>query len=102
MVQNFAACERYVLIGFGFDVDGLQRMGAFWQCTVVGLEADFVGGVCVVGVQSDENHSRAASMVVVGTGNGLRNSDGSSGLVQAFIGVNYVRLHNLEPIGYVA
>ena len=102
MVQNFAACERYVLIGFGFDVDGLQRMGAVWQCTVVGLEAGFVGGVCVVGVQSDENLPEAASMVVVGTGNGLRHNDGSSGLVQAFIGVNYVRLHNLEPIGYVA
>ena len=102
MVQNFAACERYVLIGFGFDVDGLQLMGAFWQCTVVGLEADFVGGVCVVGVQSDENHSRAASMVVVGTGDGLRNSDGSSGLVQTLIGVNCVWLRNPEPIGCVA
>ena len=77
-------------------------MGAVWQCTVVGLEAGFVGGVCVIGAQSDENHSRAASMVVVGTGDGLRNSDGSSGLVQTLIGVNCVWLRNPEPIGCVA
>ena len=77
-------------------------MGAVWQCTMVGLEAGFVGGVCVVGVQSDENHSRAASMVVVGTEDGVRNSDGSSGLVQTLIGVNCVWLRNPEPIGYVA
>ena len=102
MVQNFAACERYVLIGFGCDVDGLQRMGAVWQCTVVGLEIGFVGGVCVIGAQSDENLPKAASMVVVGTGNGLRHSDGSFGFVQTFIGVNCVWLRKPELIGYVA
>ena len=102
MLQNFAACERHVLIGFGFDIDGLQRMATIWQCTMVGMEIGFVGGVCVVGAQSDENHARAASMVVVGIGNGLRHIDGSFGFVQTFIGVNCVWLRNPEPIGCVA
>ena len=102
MVQNFAACERYVLIGVRCDLGGLQRMGAVWQCTVVGLEIGFVGGVCVLGTQSDENLPEAASMVMVGTGNGLRNSDGSFGFVQTFTDVSRVWLRNPEPIGYVA